>query len=110
MAIIPREDGILISTMFYADDIRELQKPYNKPTVSEQELGMAKTLIGSMDTPFNPTLYRDEYQAKLRELIETKISGKEIVAAESEGAGKVIYLMDALRASVEKAQKEKVTA
>jgi DNA end-binding protein Ku len=25
MAIIPREDGILISTMFYADDIRELQ-------------------------------------------------------------------------------------
>ena len=42
MAIIPREDGILISTMFYADEIKELQKPYGKPEVSEQELNMAK--------------------------------------------------------------------
>ncbi|HPK17227.1 MAG TPA: Ku protein, partial [Clostridia bacterium] len=54
MAIIPREDGVLISTMFYADDIRELQKPYARPEVSEQELNMAKALIGSMDTPFDP--------------------------------------------------------
>ncbi len=110
MAIIPREDGILISTMFYADDIRALQKQYNKPAVSEQELNMAKILINSMDTPFDPSKYKDEYQARLRELIETKISGKEIVAAEPESTGKVIDLMDALKASVEKAQKEKVTA
>jgi DNA end-binding protein Ku len=110
MAIIPREDGILISTMFYADDIRELQKPYNKPGVSEQELNMAKMLIGSMDTPFDPAKYKDEYQVKLHELIETKISGKEVVATEPESAGKVIDLMEALKASVEKAKKEKETA
>lgn len=107
MAIIPREDGILISTMFYADDIRELQKPYAKPEVSDPELNMAKTLINSMDTPFDPAKYKDEYQEKLRTLIETKISGREVVAAESEGPGKVIDLMDALKASVEKAKKEK---
>lgn len=110
MAIIPREDGILISTMHYADEIRELQKQYVKPEVSEQELNMAKTLIGSMDTPFNPEKYKDEYQIKLRELIETKISGKEIVAVESEGKGQVIDLMEALKASVEKAKKEKEPA
>jgi DNA end-binding protein Ku len=110
MAIIPREDGILISTMFYADDIRELQKQYAKPAVSEQELTMAKTLINSMDTPFEPAKYKDEYQEKLRELIETKISGKEIVAAEPEGSGKVIDLMEALKASVENAKKGKEPA
>lgn len=110
MAIIPREDGILISTMFYADEIKELQKQYSKPEVSEQELNMAKMLINSMDTPFDPSKYKDEYQERLRELIETKISGKEIVAAESEGPGKVIDLMEALRASVEKAQKGKESA
>lgn len=110
MAIIPREDGMLISTMFYEDDIKELQKPYTKPQVSEQELNMAKTLINSMDTPFDPSKYKDEYQARLRQLIETKISGKEIVAAESDSAGKVIDLMEALRASVEKARKDKETA
>jgi len=107
MAIIPREDGILISTMFYADDIKELQKQYNKPEVSEQELNMAKILINSMDTPFEPDNYKDEYQEKLRTLIETKISGKQVVAAESDDTGKVIDLMEALKASVEKAKKDK---
>ncbi|MDD4168889.1 MAG: Ku protein, partial [Desulfotomaculaceae bacterium] len=110
LAIIPREDGILISTMFYADDIKELQKQYNKPEVSEAELDMAKILINSMDTPFDPSQYKDEYQSKLRELIENKISGKEIVAAEPESPGKVIDLMEALKASVEKAKKDKEPA
>ncbi|KAF5031097.1 Non-homologous end joining protein Ku [anaerobic digester metagenome] len=110
MAIIPREDGILISTMFYADDIRALQKQYAKPDVAEQELNMAKTLINSMDTPFDPAQYKDEYQVKLRALIETKISGREVVAAEPEGPGKVVDLMEALKASIERAQKEKELA
>lgn len=110
MAIIPREDGILISTMFYADDIKELQKQYTKPVVSEQEMGMAKTLINSMDTPFDPSKYKDEYQVRLRELIETKISGREIVGAAPESTGKVIDLMEALKASVEKAKKDKESA
>jgi len=110
MAIIPREDGMLISTMFYADDVKELQKQYDKPEVSEQEMNMAKVLINSMDTPFDPAKYKDEYQVKLRKLIETKISGKEIVAAKPDNTGKVIDLMDALKASVEKAKKDKETA
>lgn len=110
MAIIPREDGILISTMFYADDIKALQKQYTKPDISDQELNMAKTLINSMDTPFDPSNYKDEYQVKLKELVETKISGKEVVAAEPQGVGKVIDLMEALKASVEKAKKDKETA
>ncbi|WP_312071638.1 Ku protein [Anaerotignum propionicum] len=110
MAIIPREDGILISTMFYADEIKEMQKQYNKPEVSEQELNMAKTLISSMDTPFEPSKYKDEYQERLHELIEVKISGKEIVASEPEGAAKVIDLMEALKASVEKAKSDKESA
>ncbi|NLB79609.1 MAG: Ku protein, partial [Clostridiaceae bacterium] len=110
MAIIPREDGMIISTMFYAEDIKELQKQYSKPNVSEQELNMAKMPINSMDTPFDSSKYKDEYQEKLRMLIENKVSGKEVVAAKSDNPGKVIDLMEALKASVEKAKKEKVLA
>jgi DNA end-binding protein Ku len=110
MAIIPREEGILISTMFFADEVKEIQKQYTKPEVAAQELKMAKLLINSMDTPFDPSKYKDEYQVRLRELIEAKISGKEVVAAEPESAGKVIDLMEALKASVEKAKKDKETA
>lgn len=54
MAIIPREDGMIVSTMFFEDEIKELQKEYKKTEPIEQELNMAKMLIGSMDTPFDP--------------------------------------------------------
>lgn len=105
MAIIPRESGILISTMFYADEVKDLPKSYQKPEVSEAELNMAKTLINSMDTPFNPVEYKNEFQGKLRELIEYKVTGKDIVAAAPEQQSNVINLMDALKASVEKQKK-----
>ena len=108
MAIIPRENGVLISTMFYQDDIKELQKSYEIPQPTEQELKMAQVLINSMDTPFEPSQYKDEYQGRLKELIETKIAGKEVVAANpEESAGKVIDLMDALKASIERQKEEK---
>lgn len=110
IAIIPREDGMLISTMFYSDDIKELQKQYAKPVVSEAELNMAKLLINSMDTPFDPSKYKDEYQEKLHRLIDSKISGKEIVAVEPGDTVKVIDLMEALKASVEKTKKSKESA
>ena len=101
LAIIPTDDGILIETMFYADEIKELQ--YSHPEVNEAELAMAKTLINSMDREFQPELYKDEYQERLKALIEQKIAGKEIVAAKQEEQGNVIDLMEALKASIEQA-------
>lgn len=106
MAIIPREDGMLVSTMFYQDDIKELQKNYAKPEVAEQELNMAKMLINSMATPFDPSAYSDEYQAKLRQLIESKISGREMIASKSEPKTNIVNLMDALKASIEQAKNQ----
>lgn len=107
MAIIPREDGMMIATMHFEDEIKSLPKAYNKPEVSEQELGMARTLINSMDTPFDPAAYQDEYQVKLRQLIEDKIAGKEVVAATTTETSNVIDLMDALKASIEQTKPEK---
>ena len=101
LAIIPAQDNILISTMFFEDDIKELPKSYAKPGLNESELTMAKSLIESMVKPFEPSLYKDEYQVRLRELIETKIAGKEIVAPKEEEPSNVIDLMDALKRSIE---------
>jgi len=106
MAIIPREDGMLISTMFYADEVKELQKQYKKPEVSEAELNMAKMLINAMATPFDPSKYSDEYQVKLRQLIESKISGREMISPKSEPKSGIVNLMDALKASIEQAKNQ----
>ena len=104
LAIIPREDSLLISTMFYEDETKELPKFYNKPALPDEELEMAKTLINSMNSPFSSDEYKDEYQVKLRELLETKIAGKEIVTSKSKKPSNIINLMDALKASIEQNQ------
>lgn len=103
MAIIPRADGMLIQTMFFEDEVKELPKTYAKPEVSEQEMTMAKMLIDSMDVPFTPSEYKDEYQQKLRGLVEAKISGREMVT-ETPEQNNIVNLMDALKASIEKNQ------
>lgn len=57
-----------------------------------------------MNTPFNSNEYSDEYQGKLRQLIEAKIAGKEVTAPQPEGNGNVVDLMEALKKSIEKEQ------
>ena len=101
LALIPTEHGILIETLFFQDEIKAAPKEPVKPEVSDAELRMAQTLIAAMDKPFTPDAYHDEYQARLREIIENKIAGKEIVAVPDERPNNVIDLMEALKASVE---------
>lgn len=101
MALIPRQEGLLISTMHFADEIKDFPKSYSRPEITDQELTMARSLISSMNVPFDPATYYDEYQTKLRQMIEDKIAGKEIVAAPQVPKGNVIDLMDTLRASIE---------
>lgn len=109
MAIIPREDGILISTMFYGNEVKELPKNYSKPEVAEAELKVASTLINSMNTPFNANEYSDVYQGKLRQLIESKVTGKDVAKPQPEGTGNIIDLMTALQKSVEKEKDKPAT-
>lgn len=49
---------------------------------------------------FEPSLYKDEYQFKLREIIEQKIAGKDIVASTPDVQVNVIDIMEALKQSL----------
>jgi len=93
LALIPRDEGIIIQTMFFEAEVKEMPKATAKQLVNEAELTMAKTLISSMDKPFDPAQYHDEYQTRLRELISRKIAGKEVVTSPAEEQGNVIDLM-----------------
>jgi len=66
LALIPDQNGILVETMFYENEIKDLPKTYVKQPVADAELSMAKTLIASMDKPFEPSAFKDEYQARLK--------------------------------------------
>ena len=102
LALIPTRDGILAETLFFAEEIKPMPKAYHHPKLSEAELEMANMLICSMEKPFEPEKYTNEYQGRLREAIARKVAGQELVSPEPEPASNIINLMDALQASLER--------
>ena len=103
LALIPTEHGILVETLFFADEIKEAPKEPAKVTMADAELQMAKTLIGTMVKPFEPEQFKDEYREKLWAIINSKIQGKEIVVPDDHVEVSVVNLMEALKQSLEAA-------
>jgi DNA end-binding protein Ku len=69
--------------------------------VSDRELKIARQLIESLATEFEPERYRDEYRERVLELIEKKAEGQEIVLQpQTEEPAQVVDLMAALEASL----------
>jgi len=90
-AIRPMDDVLTLTTMRFHDEVSspedvdgevfEEAKP-KKP--EKRELEMAKQLIESLTSDFEPNKYRDEYREELLDLLERKAEGKEVVSAPSE--------------------------
>lgn len=102
LALIPTDNGILIETLFFGDEVKEAPKEVLHTEVNDAELQMAKMLIGAMVKDFAPEQYKDEYRERLWEIINSKIQGKEIVAPQ-ETVVNVIDLMEALKQSLSQA-------
>jgi DNA end-binding protein Ku len=107
-----RKKGLTLHTMYYPNEIRELSD-YGKGTpieVKPQELQLAQQLVESLATAFEPTKYHDQYQARLKELIEDKRAGEETTANEGPKLAPVIDLMEALQKSLKAKPAKKAPA
>jgi DNA end-binding protein Ku len=109
VAIRPLGDALCIETMRYADEVVPIEELDGVPEGAEveptkKELDMAHQLIEALTTDFEPSKYHDEYREHLRDLIEKKAAGEEIVAEPMvEEPAKVVDLMAALEASLARA-------
>ena len=103
-AMNPFESTMLLSTLYWPDEIRalgELDLPEEEPEIKPAEKKMAAQLIEAMTGEFDPDAYRDEYREALMQVIESKIEGRETVEVEAaEEPTKLVDLMAALQASV----------
>lgn len=104
LALIPTETGILIETLFFAEEVKEAPKEPAHPEIKDAELSMAKTLINAMVHSFQPDQYKDEYKAKLWDVINRKIQGKEILTPDDHIQVNVIDIMEALQQSLARVQ------
>jgi DNA end-binding protein Ku len=102
----PAQDGLMLHTMYFADEVRDFGEIEKGKSVKlrEGELGLAERLIGELShDEFKPEQYRDQYRERVLDLANAKVEGKEITAVEPEAQrAQVIDLMDALKQSLAK--------
>ncbi|MFN8574149.1 MAG: Ku protein [Gemmatimonadaceae bacterium] len=105
----PRDGVLVMEQLHYADEIRSTAEvPLGEGDVKPNELTLAKQLIEQTATDtFEPTKYKDNVRERVLEAIQKKVEGQEITAEPSvDGGGKIIDLMEALKASLAKATDE----
>jgi DNA end-binding protein Ku len=96
------QHGLLLHTMYFANEIRRLPEygvlePVN---VKPQELKLTEQLIDALMEPFKPKEYHDEFQEKLKQLIEAKRHGKSIEVESAPKRAPLIDMMAALKKSL----------
>lgn len=103
VVVRPLGKGLVMQQLFYANEVRTIDElDLGEPIVKDNELKMAVQLaeMGAAEE-FHPENYRDEVADRVRALIQRKIDGEEITAADvEEPRAQVIDLMEALKASL----------
>ena len=98
------EDAIVLTLMRFADELID-EGTLSFPKTAEvrpKELQLAKSLVDSMTSEWNPEKYKDEYTANLMKVLKAKMKGKtaKLHAAEPRQSAEVIDLMTRLRESL----------
>lgn len=107
VAIRPCGKGLLLETLRYADEVRKSDSVFDEidePDLDEEMMELAESLIEKKSAPFKPAEFQDKYEQALRDLIEEKAEGEQIVTSgdtKKPKGGQVIDLMEALKKSVQ---------
>jgi DNA end-binding protein Ku len=103
VSLRPFHEGLILHQLRYAQEV----KPWSEvplpalPELKPAEIGLAKQIIQQIaHETFSADKYKDEVQERMMQLINQKIEGQEITVAPEAPAGKVIDLMEALKASL----------
>lgn len=105
--LAPEENGLLLYKLRYPNEIRNISEVPKLDGVKadKKELELAKTLVDSMTKKFDDIELKDTYKDAVKDLIQAKIEGKEIVTVEEEEKP-VVDIMTALKQSIDNASKK----
>lgn len=113
VVVAPKAEGLVIYRLRYPKEIRKITDVplVTKHSPNKEELKLAKSLIDSMTTSLGKIELENKYNEAVREMIDAKIAGEEIITIE-EKEPEVVDIMTALKQSIEKTRKpmEKVSA
>jgi len=107
--LTPHEGGLLLYKLRNPQEVRDIK---DVPKIDEvedadkEQLKMAETLVETMSKKFEDIDTTDHYKEALREMIDAKIEGKEVVSV-SEEEPEVVDIMTALKESIDQAKSGK---
>ena len=107
--LTPHEKGILLYKLRFPNEVRNMVDVPNlkeEEEADEEQLKLANMLIDTMSKKFSDIKLEDKYNDALREMIDSKIEGNEIVSFVEEEP-EVVDIMTALKASIEQAKDAK---
>jgi DNA end-binding protein Ku len=102
VVVRPHTDGLLLHTMFYPEEVREVPEFSRDENVQvkPQEVALAEKLVEGLAADFDPSKYHDEYQQKLMQMIEAKREGQQLPNEAPKRRAPVVDLMQALQKSL----------
>ena len=102
VVVRPHADGLLLHTMFYPEEVREVPefRRDENVNVKPQEVALAEKLVEGLAADFDPSKYHDEYQTKVMQMIEAKKEGLTVGVEAPKKRAPVIDLMQALQKSL----------
>lgn len=106
VAIRGYQGGLVLQVLFYKDEVRDFKQIEVLPLlVTDAERHMAEKLVEALtNDAFDVGAYEDNYAKTVRQAVDSKISGKEVIlVAEEAPTAKVIDLFEALKASLQQA-------
>ncbi|MEX0782915.1 MAG: Ku protein [Dehalococcoidia bacterium] len=114
-ALRPAGNAISMATLYYPDEVVSQDEldglPEDGLKFDEREVALARQLIDTYASDFDPEAYKDEYREAVLNLIEQKAAGETVVMPErAEAPAKVVDLMAALEASIAAAKGSKAPA
>jgi DNA end-binding protein Ku len=104
--IRPFEKGLVLHTLYYPEEIRAVAEYDNQPEVEVQkaEVELAEQFMKQLTSDFHPENFKDEYESRVEQLIESKQGQAEAPSKQTKRKlAPVIDLMDALRKSMAQA-------
>src|SRR5579863_643290 len=111
VVVRPHADGLLLHTMFYPEEVREVPEFRRDENISvkPQEVALAEKLVEGLAADFDASKYHDEYQQRMMQMIEAKREGQAVASEKPKQRAPVIDLMQALQKSLSELPRKPAT-
>jgi DNA end-binding protein Ku len=88
VVIRPNTSGLMLHTLFFANEVSRPEAAVDHSLVSEKELEPAKMLVNAGTAPFDPAKLKDTYKEKILRVIESRAETAVPVRATSRPNGR----------------------